>query len=258
MANKTESVAVLDKAIDLLECLLKEPDQTVAELSQAADVTKAAAYRILSTLERRGYVATYERVRRYSIGHAFRAYIQTTNGSDRLLDAARPSMRALWEQTGETVNLAVLARGGVLYVDVMESGQGLRATAEIGALDALHSTALGKAMLSRMPLPERNGLLDQAQLVSRTERTETDPVRLRQVIERAALSGFAIDDEENEIGMRCVAAPIVNSDGWPLAAISVSGPSSRMSYEAIEAIGDRLATACLEVCRQLTRQAAPT
>jgi IclR family acetate operon transcriptional repressor len=251
--NKTDNVAVIDKAIDLLECLLEQPDQTVAELSQAADVTKAAAYRILSTLERRGYVATYERVRRYSIGHAFRAYIQATNGSDRLLDAARPSMRALWEQTGETVNLAVLARGGVLYVDVMESGQGLRATADVGALDTLHSTALGKAMLSRMPLTERDGLLDQAQLVSRTEHTETNLAKLRQIIELATRSGFAIDDEENEIGMRCVAAPVVNSDGWPLAAISVSGPSSRMSYDVIEKIGDHLIETCAEVCRQLTR-----
>lgn len=253
--NRGEGVAVIDKAIDLLECLLKQPDQTVAELSQAADVTKAAAYRILSTLERRGYVATYERVRRYSIGHAFRAYAQATAESDRLLDAARPVMRALWERTGETVNLAVLAQGGVLYIDVLESGQGLRATAVVGALDALHSTALGKAMLSRMPAAEREALLEQAQLVPRTDRTETSLSRLRQAIELATRSGFAIDDEENEIGMRCLAAPIVNSDGWPLAAISVSGPSSRMTYDAIERFGPGLIEAGGEICRRLTRSA---
>ncbi|MGO4838896.1 helix-turn-helix domain-containing protein, partial [Rhizobiaceae sp. 2RAB30] len=68
--SRNDNVAVLDKALDLLECLLKQPDQTVADLAQRADVTKAAAYRILATLERRGYVATYQRVRRYSIGHA--------------------------------------------------------------------------------------------------------------------------------------------------------------------------------------------
>lgn len=253
--NKNEGVAVIDKAIDLLECLLGRPGQTVAELSQAADVTKAAAYRILSTLERRGYVATYARVRRYSIGHAFRAYVQAIDGPDRLLDAARPAMRRLWEETGETVNLAVLARGGVLYVEVIESVQGLRATANVGSLDALHSTALGKAMLSRMPGADRETLLAQARFVARTARTETDPRRLRQAIDRAEQSGFAVDDEENEIGMRCVAAPIVNSDGWPLAAISVSGPSSRMSDEAIRALGPRLAEACADICVELTRPA---
>lgn len=249
---RTDNVAVLDKAIDLLECLLKQPDQTVAELAQAADVTKAAAYRILSTLERRGYVATYERVRRYSIGHALRAYVQAADGPDRLIDAARPAMRALWEETGETVNLAVLAQGGVLYVDVLESGQGLRATANVGALDALHSTALGKAMLARMPVTQRDAVLAEAKLVPRTKHTETDPARLRATIEQAAQSGFAVDDEENEIGMRCVAAPIVNSDGWPLAAISVSGPSSRMSSDKISAAGPRLVEACATVRKKLT------
>lgn len=250
--NKTDNVAVLDKALDLLECLLRRSDQTVAELAQGADVTKAAAYRILATLERRGYVATYERVRRYSIGHAFRAFIQAADGPDRLIDAARPSMRALWDETGETINLAVLAQGGVLYVDVLESTQGLRATANIGALDALHSTALGKAMMARMSPGERDGVLAEAQLVPRTERTETDPLRLREAIDRAAHAGFAVDDEENEIGMRCVAAPIVNSDGWPLAAISISGPSSRMSQDKILATGPRLVEACAEVRRKLT------
>lgn len=253
--NRTENVAVIDKAIDLLECLLKQPGQTVAELSQAADVTKAAAYRILATLERRGYVATYERVRRYSIGHAFRAYAQVTESSDRLLNAVRPAMRSLWEQTGETVNLGVLAHGCVLYIDVMESGQGLRATASVGALDALHSTALGKAILSRMPIAERDGLLAQAMLVPRTEHTETNAERLRATIETASRTGFAIDDEENEIGMRCVAAPIVNSDGWPMAAISVSGPSSRMSREVIASVGPRLIQACAEVSRLLVNSA---
>ncbi len=251
---RNDNVAVLDKALDLLECLLKQPDQTVADLAQRADVTKAAAYRILATLERRGYVATYQRVRRYSIGHAFRAYTQAIDGPDRLLDTARPLMRALWEETGETVNLAVLAQGGVLYVDVIESAQGLRATANVGALDALHSTALGKAMMSCMPTGERDALLAVATLVPRTLHTETDPARLRETIARTTSCGFAVDDEENEIGMRCVAAPIVNSHGWPLAAISVSGPSSRMSQERITATGRRLVTACAEIRKGLAGQ----
>jgi IclR family acetate operon transcriptional repressor len=244
---RTESVAVIDKALDLLECLLGSPNQTVAELARETDVTKAAAYRILATLERRGYVATYERVRRYSLGQVFRSYIQAVEASDRLLEAARPAMRTLWEATGETVNLGVLAQGRVLYVDILESPQALRATSSVGSLDTLHSTALGKAILSRLPSAERERLLADAQLVPRTARTETDPLRLRQAIERAALEGTAVDDEENEIGMRCVAAPILNSDGRPLAAISISGPSSRVSPETIARFAERLTDACAQV-----------
>ena len=235
-----DHVAVLDKAFDLLEALAEQPDQTVAELSKAAGVTKAAAYRILSTLETRGYVVTYEKVRRYSIGHAFHIYLQAARNADRLIQTARPNMQSLLDALGETVNLGVLARQGVLYLDVLESAQSLRATSQIGGFDTLHATALGKAMLSRMPVADRQAMLAEAELVALTEHTVTDPNELTRRIEQAAVHGYALDDEENEIGMRCVAAPIVNADGWPVAAISVSGPTSRMTVAAIERVGAQL------------------
>ena len=249
--DRTQGVAVVNKALDVLESLLAFPNQTVAEVSQAAKITKAAAYRILSTLEKRGYVATYERVRRYSIGHAFHAYVRAAGEADRLIEMARPAMRSLREHFGETINLGVLARGGVLYVEIMESDQALRATSEVGSFDALHSTALGKAIMSRLPAADRDALLAVAKLVPRTKYTKTNAESLRAAIDLAAKLGRAVDDEENEIGMRCVAAPIVNADGWPLAAISVSGPSSRMSLAAIDRIGERLAASCADVSRAL-------
>jgi IclR family transcriptional regulator, acetate operon repressor len=248
-----DSVAVLDKAMDLLEKLAEEANQSVADLSDATGISKATAYRILHTLEKRGYVVTYERVKRYSIGHAFHVYMQAARDGDRLLEAARPEMRSLLDALGETVNLGVLARQGVLYLEVLESGQSLRATSEIGTFDTLHSTALGKAMLSRMPRQERDTLLAEAKLVQRTEHTVTDPEKVREVVEMAARLGHAIDDEENEIGMRCVAAPIVNADGRPLAAISVSGPSSRMTRATIERTCDLLLSATARISEALTR-----
>ncbi len=162
-------------------------------------------------------------------------------------------MQALWERSGETVNLGVLARGGVLYVDILESPQALRATSQIGTFDALHSTALGKAILSRMPQSERQVLLADVQLVPRTTHTATSTAGLNAAIDVASQKGLAVDDEENEIGMRCVAAPILNADGWPLAAISVSGPSSRMSHAEIERIGAELRSGCASVSRALAR-----
>lgn len=254
--KQRDSVAVLGKALDVLECLVDTPNQTVTEISTQAGVTKAAAYRILATFENRGYVVSYERVRRYSIGPAFHLYLPAARNADRLLEAARPAMVGLWETLGETVNLGVLARGGVLYLDVLESVQGLRATTDVGAFDSLHSTALGKAIMSRMPDEARETLLADVELVKRTARTVTDLTALRDSIARATEDGMAIDDEENEIGMRCVAAPIVNADGWPLAAISVSGPSSRMSHEAINTIGARLIAACARISATLVHRAA--
>lgn len=249
--KQPDGVGVLNKALDVLEYLLVTPEQTVAEISAGAGVTKAAAYRILSTLERRGYVATYEKVRRYSIGPAFYSYVQAARAADRLLKVSRPIMRKVWEFSGETVNLGVLTHGGVQYLDIIESDQGLRATGEVGVLDALHSTALGKAIMARMPDTQRDELLAAAKLVSRTRHTVTDLGRLRESIQLAARTGRAIDDEENEIGMRCVAAPIVNADGWPLAAMSVSGPASRMTDAALDRIGGELVEACERVSEQL-------
>ncbi len=247
-----DHVAVLGKAFDLLEALAGRPDQTVAEVAGAAGVTKATAYRILSTLETRGYVVTYQRVRRYSIGHAFHVYLQAARKADRLIHVARPQMQLLLEALDETVNLGVLARQGVLYLEVLESTQGLRATSEIGRFDTLYSTALGKAMLSRMPTAERHSRLAGAALVALTEHTVTDPAELARRIEQAADNGYAVDDEENEIGMRCVAAPIVNADGWPVAAISISAPASRMNPAAIERIGGQLVATTTRISSHLT------
>jgi IclR family acetate operon transcriptional repressor len=231
----SDSIAVLDKALDLLQALAARPSQSVAELSQAAGVTKATAYRILTTLEMRGCVVTYGRVRRYSIGQAFHLYSRAAREADRLVPIARPHMRDL-ARFGETVNLGVLANQRVLYLDVLESNQSLRAISEVGSFDTLHATALGKAILSRMPVAERDAILAEAELVPLTAHTVTAVDALRQQIERAAIDGYALDDEENEIGMRCVAAPIVNADGWPVAALSVSGPNSRMTAMAIDRI----------------------
>lgn len=244
-------VAVVDKTLDVLECLLDRPDLSVAEISRAAGVTKAAAYRILATLERRGYVSTFQRVRRYSIGQAFHSYVAAVRQSDRLLNAARPVMEHLWRASEETVNLGIMARRSVLYLDTLESPQGLRATTVPGSLDALHCTALGKAILSRLPAAEQQALISGAVLERRTRNTATSIAQLEELIGRTLATGWAVDDEENEMGMRCVAAPIVNADGRPLAAISVSGPSSRMTDEAIAKIGASLVAACAAIGRQV-------
>jgi IclR family acetate operon transcriptional repressor len=257
---KSASVAVVDKALDLLECLSDGRPRSVAELCEATEITKAAAYRILHTLERRGFVVTYERVRRYTIGHAFLAYAEAARGSDRLIAVARPVMHDLWKYSGETVNLGIRSQGRVLYLEIIESSRGLRATGRVGALDALHSTALGKAMLSCLPDSELDQVVSRADLSPRTERTVTDRAVLMKAIHKVRDDGFAVDDQENEIGMRCVAAPIVGNAGRPLAAVSVSGPTSRMTAAAVEALAARLRAGCALIAEELAaagRDGAP-
>jgi IclR family transcriptional regulator, acetate operon repressor len=248
---KSDSVAVVDKTLDLIECLSDGRPQTVTELCEATGITKAAAYRILHTLERRGFVVTYERVRRYTIGHAFLAYTEAARHSDRLLAAARPVMHEIWRYSGETVNLGIRSQGRVLYLEIIESSHGLRATGQVGALDALHSTALGKAMLSRLLESDVHRIVNRGDFLPRTERTATDLSALIKAIRKVRSDGFAVDDEENEIGMRCVATPIVNAEGWPLGAVSVSGPTSRMTAAVVEALAVRLRVGCALIVESL-------
>ena len=251
--DQPDGTGVVNKTLNVLELLLARPDATVSEISEGTGITKAAAYRILSALERRGYVATYEKVRRYSIGPAFYSYERAARAADRLLVVSRPIMQEIWVSSGETVNLGVLIHSGVHYIDIIESSQGLRATGRVGARDTLHSTALGKAIMARMPAEQRDELIAAAELAPRTPHTVADRDALRASIECAARAGHAIDNEENEVGMRCVAASIVNADGRPLAAMSVSGPSSRMTDTALERIGGHLVDACARISAKLAR-----
>jgi len=245
-------VGVLNKTLDLLEALSGTDSATVADLATASGVNKAAAYRILNTLERRGYVVRVpDEVRRYSLGPAFRALARDAASPGDLLAAARPLLRRLWEEFDETVNLGVLSHGRVLYLEILESEQGLRTTVAVGTHDDLHSTALGKAMLAALPVSEARSLLQHADLVAKTPHTLTSVPDLMREIERTRQRGFALDDEENEPGARCVAVAVTDGQGRPLGAMSVSGPAWRIDDSMVERIGQRLREAADEVAAQL-------
>lgn len=238
-------VGVLHKTLDVLEALAGTEELSVSELSAASGVNKAAAYRILNTLERRGYVVRgTDDVRHYSLGPALRALARDTQSPGDLLMAARPELQALWEEFGETVNLGVLSGERVLYLDILESDQGLRTTVLVGSHDDIHSTALGKAMLSVMPVSNARDLLTRTERVAKTPHTRTSLPDLMAALDEARQSGYALDDEENEQGARCVAAAVVDRRGRPLGAMSVSGPTWRMPDEMVTKIGRRLRAAC--------------
>ena len=152
---------------------------SVAEVTGASGINRAAAYRILTTLERRGYVLrTHDEVRRYLLGPALRTLVRGATSLGDVLIAARPQLRRLWEEFGETVNLGAFSQRRVLYLDILESEQGLRTTVTVGTHDDLHSTALGKAILAALPPAEVRDLLTAGPLVRKTSRTLTSLARV--------------------------------------------------------------------------------
>lgn len=247
------SIAVLDRALDVLETLAEASAGApvgVTDVARRVGTTKSAAFRILSNLERRGYVSKDPVTAKYGLGTRLAYLGDRSLVAIDLRGAARPELEELHQRFGETANLGVREGGEVVYVDMVESSRGLRMAASVGARDLVHSTALGKAMLAFAPPAERDRLL-RRRLVARTERTITDPAVLRVALERVRAEGVAEDLEENEIGARCLAAPIFDHAGSVLGAISVSSPASRLDDARAAEVAAAVVAAAAAVSRRI-------
>jgi len=244
-------VAVLQKALDVLEVLAERPDLGLSELSTRTGVSKASTYRVLSTLEARGFVAKDPLTRKYSPGVKLISMSCAVVARVDLVTAARPYIVELQQAFDETVNVGIVADGEVLYVDILESAQGLRMAAAVGARHPLHSTALGKAILSALPGSEARELLTAYRRASLTPRTIVGLEALMEELATTAERGYSIDDEENEVGARCVGVPIRDYTGRPVGAISVSGPVARIPTDLVVTIGLRLEAAADHIQERL-------
>lgn len=149
---------------------------------------------------------------------------------------ARPFLEDLVEKTGETTHLGIGDGISVVYLDKVETQHPVRMYSRVGALSPMYSTGIGKALLAFGEAAVVNRVIE-AGLERRTPNTITDPSRLRAELERVRARRYAIDDVENEAGIRCVAAPILGADGVAVAAISISGPAARIPDERIETMG---------------------
>ena len=244
------SIAVVVRTLDLLEALAAAGGPVgTTELARRIGTTKSATYRILATLEGRGYVVKDPVTAQYRLGTRL-TYLgqQSLDGLD-LRTSARPRLEALHRQFRETANLGVCNGREIVYIDMVESDQGLRMAARLGSHDALHSTALGKAILAFLPDDERDRLL-AGPLEQRTPATITDRRALESELARIRGAGIAEDRGENETGARCLGAPIFDHAGAPVAAISVSAPESRLD----DARAAELAEVLLAASRAITAQ----
>jgi DNA-binding IclR family transcriptional regulator len=250
-ARSVYDVAVLQKALDVLEVLAERADLGLSELSTRTGVSKASTYRVLSTLEARGFVAKDPVTRKYSPGVKLISMSCAVVARVDLVTAARPYVVELQEAFDETVNVGILADGEVLYVDIMESAQGLRMAAAVGARHPVHSTALGKAILSALPTSEARELLTGYRRAALTPKTLVGLEALMDELAVTADRGYSIDDEENEVGARCVGIPIRDYTGRPVGAVSISGPVARIPFELVATIGRRLETAAAGIEERL-------
>lgn len=242
------TIKSLDRAMEVFEYLSEEQGKTLSQIADEMGQSPATVYRILVTLETRGLVEFEGREQLWHIGP--RAFIIGARFLRRtsLVDRARPVMRKLMELTGETANLGVEREGQVLFLSQVETHASIRAFFPPGTLSQMHASGIGKALLAHMEAGHRNRLLANEQLTEFTERTITDVDALLEDLLAIRNRGYSVDDEERNMGMRCIAAPVFDFNGEAVAGISVSGPASRVSAEET----DRLAKAVTAAARELT------
>lgn len=254
MRNDEAAVTLtVGKALDILDCLInaKAPLPT-KEIARCCGISRPTAYRLLSTLGAYGYVTRdHNQDERYRLGYKVLELSKSLLDGIELRQQALPFLTSLSQSTNETVHLAVLDRDEVIYIDKVESTQAVRMHSTIGSRNPVHCTSLGKAILAYLSLEERKRILASVTMERRTANTITDPARLEEHLNAVRLQGFAMDDLENEDGIRCVGAPIFGYSGAVVAAVSVSGPAYRMSAERAGEIGAQLRTTAALISRQL-------
>lgn len=222
------TIKSLDRAMAVFEYLSEDQGKPLTALADELSESPATVYRILTTLQRRGLVEFDGDEQVWHIGP--RAFVIGARFLRRtsLVERARPIMRKLMEDTGETANLGIEQRGQVLFLSQVETHATIRAFFPPGTLSAMHASGIGKAILAFMDDARRNRLLSRMTLEPFTAQTITDLVALRDDLAAVRDRGYALDNEEKNIGMRCIAAPVFDMNREIVAGISVSGPTSRI------------------------------
>jgi DNA-binding IclR family transcriptional regulator len=219
-----------------------EEGVSVTELAAVLEIDKSSASRLVKTLVNYGYLQQKPGSRRFILGQ--RLYKLSWQLLNRMpvREKAKPYLYRLMQSTGECSHTAVYSEGKALVIDDVEAEASLRVAGGIGRLIPLHCTAVGKGLLAftDIPLPD--------ELIVRTPRTMTTPEQVNADLKATRARGFAFDDEENDEGVRCIAAPVYDYTGMAIATIGISGPTVRVTNERVP----QLATAVMTAAHQLS------
>lgn len=242
----------LAKGFRVLEAFTsEEPELVLAEIARRAALDNATTFRLLNTLVMLGYVEKVADSRRFRLTLKCLDLGFNAIAHSDLRTQARPVLRSLVGEMNEAASIGVLEGAEVVYIERMQAGMTrLGVDVRIGSRVPVHSTAIGHAILGFLSREEQERILALAPLKKVTERTVTDRRTLLQRFKQVRARGYAVSDQENVTGLCVLAAPILDSDGFPVAGLSVAAPAFRMSARSFEDAG---ATPLLNAARQLSR-----
>lgn len=250
--SRGETVQSLSRALSILNVLAgNDQGLGLGDVANETGLALSTAHRLLTTLQSENYVRfDAERgmwtvgVQSFIVGSAFLR-------SRELTSIARPYMYRLMERCGETANLAVEDGGQAVYVAQIECRQVMRAIARPGGRAAMHNSGVGKMLLATMPEQTIKDIVDLHGMAPATGRSHQSISELLADLAAIRERGYAIDDEENSIGLRCVAAPIFDEHSKAIASISVSGPTARIDDELLPVLGRAVTDAAAKITREL-------
>lgn len=231
--NKVQSV---DRAILILKCFSKRrKEMRLTEIADELNLNKSTVHGIMSTLKYHGLIDQDKETQKYRLGIYLMELGEIVLSSIEIRDIAHPIMEEVSKRLNETVHLSKIDHGELIYLDKVESSQSMRIFTNIGARMPAHCTGMGKAILAYTDKEEVDKLLPD-DLDPITKYTITEKKELLLQLEDIRKKGYAIDNEESSIGLRCIAAPIFDYKGEVKYALSVSGPTVRITDKTTEGI----------------------
>ena len=248
----TGQVQSLTRGLSLLEALARaEGGLTLTDVAQRVQLAPSTAHRLLSTLEKMGYVYQAGDLGRWYVGlQAFTVGTSFLANRD-FVAQSHPYMRRLMEQSGETANLGILEGTDAVFIDQVQCREMMRTIVKLGSRVPLHASGVGKAIFASLSDEQIDAILKVRGLPRITENTITSPETMWASVRVIRQRGWSFDDEEHAVSTRCVAAPIYDEHAEPLGAISLAGPSSRLPDARIKQLGPIVAHTAEELTRRL-------
>lgn len=247
-----EVVQSVDRALSILEILSNSPEGLgIKEISEGVSLHKSTVHRLLATLTEKMYVRQNEKTNKYMLTFKMFELGNKMAESISVVDVVKPYLKELVEQTGEVAHFVVREGNEIIYIDKVEPNNTIRMSSRIGKRIQMYCTAVGKSMMAHMNDNEIKKIWDTSNILKITPKSIVDYDKYMETINEVRKVGFARDEEENELGIRCIGASILDYKNEVCGAISISGPTGRFTLEKVDPYSKLVTETALKISMEL-------
>ena len=255
-ANSRYHVPNLERALEILEHLARQSRGCgISEIAEQLKLPKNSVFRIVSTLHAHGYLRREEDTRQFSLGSKLLSLAYAAVHEGHLVEKSMDIMRQVRDETDETVLVGILDGDEGVVLEQVLSKQQVKVMVGVGTRFPLHTAAPAKAMMAHLPPEELGAALDRIRFDRFTDATITTRQAMLADVEAAAKRGWAVDNAEHNVGIRCVAAAVLDQRAYPVGAIWITGPAYRIAPEQFPRLGQIVAAGALRISRRFGHDA---